>query len=54
MTPDQPIETELSASVGWAPTRVVGFDAVDLIDAAHAAMTSAREAGGNRWERVDG
>jgi GGDEF domain-containing protein len=53
VTPDQPIETELSASVGWAPVRTVGYDAVQLIDAAHAAMARAREAGGNRWERVE-
>jgi hypothetical protein len=53
VTPDQPISIEFSASVGWAPVRAVGYDAVVLIDAAHAAMQAARDAGGNRWERVD-
>lgn len=41
-----------SASIGWAPTRVGGFDVTVLLYMARMASSLASEAGGDRWERV--
>ncbi|MDZ8201163.1 hypothetical protein RZO50_06535 [Microbacterium sp. SSW1-59] len=52
MRPGQPLAVQLSASIGWAPAREVGFDLAELITAALAAEADAREAGGDGWYRV--
>lgn len=43
----------VSASVGWAPTAVCGYDFDDLVATAAVAAAEARAAGGDRWKRVD-
>ena len=52
MRPEQPLATQLSASIGWAPVREVGFDLEALIAAAASAEAEARAAGGDGWYRV--
>ena len=52
MRPEQPLATQLSASIGWAPVREVGFDLEALIAAATSAEAEARAAGGDGWYRV--
>lgn len=50
--PARPLATQLSASIGWAPVREVGFDLEALIAAATSAEAEARAAGGDGWNRV--
>lgn len=50
----QPVPIRLSASIGWAPAQVVGYDLDALIASASVAVNEARAAGGDRWERVRG
>ncbi len=42
----------VSASVGWAPSAVCGYDFDELAAAAAVAAAEARAAG-DRWKRVD-
>jgi GGDEF domain-containing protein len=48
----QQIAVQLSASVGWAPADVVGYDFVTLLAAAQRAAEEASELGGDRWQRI--
>lgn len=48
----QPISVQLSASVGWAPADVVGYDFAALLAAAQHACDEASERGGDRWQRI--
>ncbi len=48
----QQISVQLSASVGWAPADVVGYDFDTLLAAAQRACERAGAAGGDRWERI--
>jgi GGDEF domain-containing protein len=48
----QPIAVQLSASVGWAPADVVGYEFTKLLSAAQAACDEASERGGDRWQRI--
>jgi hypothetical protein len=41
-----------SASAGWAPVSVVGYDLDALLYMGREAATLASENGGDRWERV--
>lgn len=43
----------VSASVGWAPVTMVGYDYDALVAAAEKAAGTARAEGGDRWARVD-
>ena len=52
MRPGQPLAVQLSASIGWAPVREVGYDLEELITAAAKAEAEARDAGGDGWYRV--
>lgn len=49
---EQPIAVRLSASVGWAPADVVGYDFPTLLAVAQEACEEASEQGGDRWQRV--
>ncbi|KAB1641000.1 hypothetical protein [Gulosibacter chungangensis] len=42
----------VSASVGWAPAAVAGYELDELVQTAADAATRARRNGGDRWERV--
>lgn len=46
------IAVRLSASVGWAPADVVGYDFDTLLRVAQEASEEASEQGGDRWQRV--
>lgn len=46
------IAVRLSASVGWAPADVVGYDFDTLLAVAQEAWEQASEHGGDRWQRV--
>ncbi|MFG6446358.1 hypothetical protein ACFXP7_13675 [Microbacterium sp. P06] len=48
----QQISVQLSASVGWAPADVVGYDFATLLAAAQQASEQASELGGDRWQRI--
>lgn len=48
----QQIAVQLSASVGWAPADVVGYDFATLLAAAQRAAEEASERGGDQWERI--
>jgi len=48
----QQIAVRLSASVGWAPADVVGYDFDALLEVARTAAGEASEAGGDRWQRI--
>ncbi|GAA1953403.1 hypothetical protein [Microbacterium aquimaris] len=52
MRPGQPLAVQLSASIGWAPVREVGYDLEELLAAAGKAEAEARDAGGDGWYRV--
>lgn len=49
----QHIAVQLSASVGWAPADVVGYDFPTLLAAAQRAGDDASAQGGDRWARLD-
>lgn len=49
----QQIAVQLSASVGWAPADVVGYDFAALVAAAQRAADEASELGGDRWQRIE-
>lgn len=46
------IAVQLSASVGWAPADLVGYDFDVLLAAAQNAAEEASEIGGDRWRRI--
>jgi hypothetical protein len=48
----QQIAVQLSASVGWAPADVVGYDFPALLTAAQRAADEASLLGGDRWQRI--
>lgn len=48
----QQVSVQLSASVGWAPADVVGYDLAALLTAAEKAADEASEIGGDRWQRI--
>lgn len=48
----QQISVQLSASVGWAPADVVGYDLDALLTASRRAASEAWEGGGDRWRRI--
>jgi hypothetical protein len=48
----QQISVQLSASVGWAPADVAGYDFPMLLAAAQDASQAAAELGGDRWQRI--
>ncbi|MFG6402714.1 diguanylate cyclase domain-containing protein [Microbacterium sp. P04] len=48
----QQLAVKLSASVGWAPVDVVGWDFEALVSAADAASNEASQRGGDRWQRI--
>lgn len=48
----QQIAVQLSASVGWAPADVIGFDFDTLLAGAQRAAEEASELGGDRWQRI--
>lgn len=52
MNAAQPIAVQLSASVGWAPADVVGYDFAALLSAAQRACDEASAGGGDRWHRI--
>lgn len=52
MNAAQSLAVQLSASVGWAPADVVGYDFDALLTAAQRAADGASERGGDRWERL--
>jgi GGDEF domain-containing protein len=43
---------QMSASVGWAPADIVGYDFEALLSAAVQAGDEASERGGDRWQRI--
>lgn len=43
-----------SASIGWAPVSVAGYDYGALVAAAAGAAEKASQKGGDRWERIHG
>lgn len=47
------ISLHLSASVGWAPADVVGYDFPALLAAGQRAVSQASDLGGDRWERIE-
>ncbi|MHC2997849.1 nucleotidyl cyclase domain-containing protein [Microbacterium sp. HJ5] len=49
---DMKLAIRPSASAGWAPVSVVGYDLDALLYMAREAATLASENGGDRWERV--
>jgi GGDEF domain-containing protein len=49
---DMSLPIRPSASAGWAPVSVVGYDLDALLYMAREAATLASENGGDRWERV--
>ncbi|MFJ6651223.1 diguanylate cyclase domain-containing protein [Microbacterium sp. NPDC091313] len=53
MNASQQIAVQLSASVGWAPADVIGYDFDALLAAAQRAAEEASARGGDRWERLD-
>jgi hypothetical protein len=48
----QQISVQLSASIGWAPADVVGYDFPTLLTAAQQASAEASARGGDRWQRI--
>jgi GGDEF domain-containing protein len=46
------VAVQLSASVGWAPADIVGYDFDALLAAADRAADEASRQGGDRWERI--
>jgi GGDEF domain-containing protein len=48
-----PFHVPASASVGWAPVSVAGFDLDTLLAEAERAAASASADGGDRWMRLD-
>jgi hypothetical protein len=48
----QQIAVQLSASVGWAPADVIGYDFPTLLAASQRAAEEASELGGDRWQRI--
>ena len=46
------IAVRLSASVGWAPADVVGYDFATLLSAAQRAAEEASDLGCDRWQRI--
>lgn len=50
----QPMQLRLSASIGWAPVAVVGYDFDLLVTSAAQAALTASAKGGDRWERIRG
>lgn len=48
----QQISVQLSASIGWAPADVVGYDFPALLTAAQQASAEASARGGDRWQRI--
>ncbi|MGP3535833.1 hypothetical protein ACTU3I_13625 [Microbacterium sp. RD1] len=52
MDAGQQMTVQLSASVGWAPADIVGYDFDALLASASRACDAASEQGGDRWERL--
>lgn len=53
-TPSTSLPLRPSASIGWAPVAVAGYDYDALLAAAAEAAESASQKGGDRWVRVHG
>jgi GGDEF domain-containing protein len=52
MNATEQLAVQLSASIGWAPADVVGYDLDALLAAAERAVETAAAQGGDRWERL--
>jgi GGDEF domain-containing protein len=53
-TDDSSLPLRPSASIGWAPVSVVGYEYDVLVSAASEAAVTAARKGGDRWERIHG